>query len=64
MLYKFFISQWDQGTELDWTEQVRLDLKDLNLPISLKFIKSKSKFSFKRMVKENMKNYEFKKTYG
>ena len=61
MLYKFFISQWDQGTELDWTEQVRLDLKDLNLPISLKFIKSKSKFSFKRMVKENMKNYEFKK---
>jgi len=59
MLYKFFISQWDQGTELDWTEQVRLDLKDLNLPINLKFIKSKSKSSFKKMVKENMKKYEF-----
>ena len=61
MLYKFFITQWEQWAKLDWTEQVRVDLKDFNIPVSLEFVKSKSKYTFKKLVKQQMKKYEFRR---
>ena len=41
----------------DWTAQVKLDLEDLQIPEDLEYIKSKSKDSFKNLVK--MKSLEF-----
>ena len=42
---------------------VRLDalinMDELNFPVSLNFLKSKSKAVFKKMVKENMRKFEF-----
>ena len=46
MLYKFFITQWKQGSKDDWTEQVKNDLADVGLPEDLELIKSKSNYSF------------------
>ena len=51
MLYNVFITQWNYPSKGDWTEQVKIDLEDLNIPCSFNFIKSKSKESFKKLVK-------------
>ena len=59
MLYKFFKCQWDQPVHLDWTEQAKSDLSDLDFPASLEFLRSKSKNVFQKLVKEKIKNYEF-----
>ena len=58
MLFKFFKCQWDHPVQLDWTEQARLNLQELDIPVSLNFLKSKSKAVFKRQVKEKMKKFE------
>ena len=60
MLYKFFKAQWDKPCPQDWTIQVKQDLVDLGIPISLKFITSKSESSFKGLVKAKIKALEFK----
>ena len=59
MLFKFFKCQWDHPVQLDWTEQARVDLEELNIPVSLHLLKSKSKEVFKKMVKENVRKFEF-----
>ena len=51
MLYNVFITQWNNPCKGDWTEQVKTDLVDLNIPCSFSFIKSKSKESFKKIVR-------------
>ena len=51
MLSKFFYAQWNSEVKNDWTCQVRLDLADFCLPEDLDFIKSKSEYSFKKIVK-------------
>ena len=51
MLYKVFITQWKYPDKGDWTEQVKIDLKDFKLDWSLKDFVSKSKNSCKRMLK-------------
>ena len=43
MLYSFFITQWFNPSKGDWTEQVKADLKEFEIPIDLNFISSKSK---------------------
>ena len=59
MIYKFFKCQWDQPVHLDWTEQAKSDLSDLDFPVSLEFLRSKSKNVFQKLVKEKIKNYAF-----
>ena len=51
MLYNVFITQWNNPCKGDWTEQVKTDLEDLNIPCSFNYIESKSKESFRRLVK-------------
>ena len=51
MLSKFFYTQWNSEARNDWTVQIKLDLADFGLPEDLDFIKSKSDFSFKKLVK-------------
>ena len=60
MLSRFLYCQWLDKQPHDWTEQVKNDLKDFNLPAELEFIESKSVFSWKNLVKKKVKEYEFK----
>ena len=57
MLFKFFMAQWEDPTKQDWTEQIKTDLSDLKLKLSLEEIESKSKTTFKNMVKVKIKEY-------
>ena len=59
MLYKFFKCQWDHPSPKDWTIQARSDLRDIGLPDSLEFLKSKSEKVFKEIVKRKIKIFEF-----
>ena len=61
MLYSFYVTQWNNPTRGDWTEQVKLDLKDFNIPRSFDHILSKSKDAFKKMVKIKAKEYALNK---
>ena len=60
MLYKFFITQWFNPTKGDWSLQVKEDLKLLEIPCTFDFIKSKSKETFKRIVKKQVKIFALK----
>ena len=59
MEYKFFKCQWDHPSTQDWTEQVKTDLMDLGLPVSLDFVTSKSENAWKDLVKSKVKTFEF-----
>lgn len=61
MLYGFFITQWHNPTQGDWTEQVKVDLEDLNIPCSFEYIEKKSKDAFKRIVKIKAKEHALKR---
>ena len=60
MLYTFFITQWLNPTRGDWVLQVREDLKDLEIPCSFDFIRSKTKIAFKNLVKSKVKTHALK----
>ena len=57
MLSRFFYAQWNNEVKNDWTAQVRKDLEDFGIPEDLDFIKSKSKDSFKKLVKIKAADY-------
>ena len=57
MLYKFFSAQWNHPSENDWTTQARQDLADFGLEPDLNLIKSKSKWSFKTLIKIKAKEF-------
>ena len=59
MLYKFFKSQWEHPCPQDWTLQVKKDMLEIGLPVSLEFVASKSKEVFKELVKSKVKIFEF-----
>ena len=61
MLHKFFITQWKHESKDDWTETAKSDLSDVGLTLDLEFIKSKSEYSFKTMIKKRIKEYAFYK---
>ena len=46
---------------LDWTEKAKEDLSELGLPASLEYLQSQSKNSFQKIVRENIKKFEFSK---
>ena len=52
MLSKFFHAQYTFPVRGDWSEQVKEDLKDLDIQENFEWIKSKSKDSFCRLVKK------------
>ena len=60
MLYTFFMTQWHNETNGDWTQQIKIDLEDLEIPCDFEFIKSKSRSSFKSLVKAKSKEYALK----
>ena len=60
MLHKFFICQWYHPVRGDWKETVKEDLKDFDIPCDFQFFKSKSKESYKRLVKIKAKEYALK----
>ena len=59
MLHRFFTAQWKYPTSQDWTEQVRGDLEDFEILVDLEFIRSKSEYSFKNLLKKEAKEYAF-----
>ena len=55
-LFKFFMAQWNHPAERnEWTEQVRQDLEEFEIEEDLSWIKNKSEFSFKKIVKAKAK---------
>ena len=60
MLFSFFITQWQAPIRGDWTEQVKQDLENLQIPCSFEYLQSKSKDGFKRIVKIKAKEYALK----
>ena len=57
MLFRFFESQWKYPVKNDWVNQVKEDLVEFDLDLSLDDIKVKSKNVFKKMVKKQMKEF-------
>ena len=57
MLSKVFKTQWKFPVKDDWTSTVQQDLKDLEIDLSMEEIKSKSEWSFKRLVKIRSKEF-------
>merc|ERR1712208_96195 len=46
MFFSFLMTQWNQLTKGDFTEQVKEDLKDFDIPISFEHMQAKSKDTF------------------
>ena len=59
MLFNFFMAHWKYPLTHDWTEQVKSDLSDFDIPINLDYIKRKYIFSFKSLVKRKVKEFAF-----
>ena len=57
MLYKFFEAQYKYPVKDDWTLQVVEDLKDFGIPENFKYMRSKSKCAFTRVLKIKTKEY-------
>ena len=55
MLYKFFTAQWKKPIKDDWIEEVKKNLNELDIDMTLDDMKLKSNNSFKRIVKINLK---------
>ena len=59
MLFRVFDNQWRRGCKYDWTEQSKRDLQAWGLKIDLKWVKSKSKFAFKKIIGEKSREVAF-----
>ena len=57
MLFKFFQAQYDYPSKDDWTEQVKVDLKDLGILEDFSYIRSFTETAFKNMVKRKIKEF-------
>ena len=60
MLCKTFWTQWHHPVRGDWVLQVIEDLEMFETPCNLPWIRSKSKLSFKTMVRSKTKELSFK----
>ena len=59
MLFQFFKAQWEDECARDRTEQVKKDLKDFKLTLSLEEITELSQAKYKRIIKERIMRYTF-----
>ena len=58
LLSKYFYTQWKYpGAKNEWTEQVKRDLDEFGLSSNLAWIKSKSKSSFRAIVKKKTREF-------
>ena len=57
MLYQFFETQYKYPSKDDWTTQVVEDLNDFEIPEDFKFMRSKSKPAFSRILKIKTKEF-------
>ena len=57
MLYKFFKAQYESPVKEDWTEQVRKDLKELNMTEDVSLLKTMSEIKLKTLVKKKIKEH-------
>ena len=60
MVHQFFITQWNNPCKDDWTETVKQNLKEFDIQIDMEYIKSKSKETFKKIVKRKAQEYALK----
>ena len=60
MLHQFFITQWNKPTRGDWTETAKDNLEEFGLKADFGFLKSKSKTSFKNILKKKAKECAYK----
>ena len=60
MLFQVFITQWRTHFKGHWTETAKENLGEFNIPCDFNFIRSKSKESFKRIVKVKAREYALK----
>ena len=60
MLHTFFMTQWYNETEGDWTKEVRINLDEFGIPCDFDYIKSLSQLSFKNLVKRKAREYSLK----
>ena len=60
MLHKFFLIQWLIPSRGDWTETVKRDLEDRDIPCDFGFFKSKSQETIKKIVKRKTREYALK----
>ena len=60
MLSQFLNCQWFEESNFDWTRQVNMDLADSNLHTDLNWIRKKSVFSWKKLVKKRAKEFELR----
>lgn len=61
MLYKVFLAQWKYPVKGDWTMEVRQNMSEFGIIMTLDELRSKSKLSFKRLLKQKTKEYAFEK---
>ena len=59
MIHQFFVTQWMNPTRGDWTETVRKDLEEFGIEEDIEFLKSKSKGTFKRLLKKKAREIAF-----
>ena len=57
MLYRVFKAQWDNPVKDDWTLEVKRNLEELNIHLSLEEIQKKSTNSFKNLIKTRAKEF-------
>ena len=60
MISTFFFTQWNNPTNGDWTEQIKIDMEDFGIDCDFEFIRSKSQWAFKSLVKAKAKEYALK----
>ena len=60
MLSQFFNCQWLEESNFDWTRQVNMDLADSNLHTDLNWIRKKSVFSWKQLVKKRAEEFQLR----
>ena len=53
-------AQWSHSSKLDWTEQLKVDLFDFDLPRDLETLEKQSVNSFKNLIKKKAKEYEYR----
>ena len=58
MLSKFFYAQWENPAKSDWVLDVKKNLEEFNLSLSLEDIQSLSTFQFKSLVKKRARQFE------
>ena len=57
MLSQFFTTQWKMPCKGDWTETVKVNLEEFDIPCEFENLKCKSQESFKRSVKVKAQEY-------